>query len=172
MTDDAIGHHTPPPATDVPDPEATGTGTTRRPPTLRLAVYLMCLGAGLQLVGMFAGIFALRAAPAADSTTSARFADVADEARQISATVIVVVSIVAIALWLWMAYTNWQGYRWAHTTALVLGAIGVIAGGYSAFTSDYLFASTLNAAAFALALLILALLIQPATKAFYRPRRA
>ncbi|HXB50872.1 MAG TPA: hypothetical protein VNW50_24190 [Streptosporangiaceae bacterium] len=117
-------------------------GTAERPPqpqTLRNAVRLMLVGAALALVGVivtlsFSSRIKTAVTNAANTTnTTARSQGKAPlTAAQIhslaNATVgvLVVLGIVGVLLWLWMAWANNRGSSWARIVATVLFALDTI----------------------------------------------
>ncbi|MFP3901218.1 MAG: hypothetical protein ACLFXM_10205 [Acidimicrobiia bacterium] len=86
----------------------------------------MLLGAalsGLGIVATFMQRDAIRARLAgADAPMTA---DQLDTAVAAAIALRVAISVVIIAMWIWMAWVNHQGRPWARTAATALGALGV-----------------------------------------------
>jgi len=80
----------------------------------------------------------------------------------------VVIGLIGVALWLWMAHTNGQGKTWARTTATVLGGLNVlftlVGVALGQTTALSLAASVIG---LALAVTILVLLYRPDSNRFY-----
>jgi hypothetical protein len=121
---------------------ANQMGTAERPPqppTLRNAVRLMLAGAALALVGVIvtlsfssriktavvnAAITANKTAASQGKTrlTTAQIHSLANA----TVAVLVVLGIVGVLLWLWMAWANNRGSSWARIVATVLFALDTI----------------------------------------------
>ena len=145
------------------------TGPAEQPGPIRTAVMLMRLGAVLSAIGVlvtFLQTDAIRdAVEEADRSLSE--SDV-DSVVAFTLGFAVVVGLVSIGLWLWMAAANGQGKRWARTVATVLGGISIVLTLLS-FSQDG--TTTLNVVvslvSLALAAVILWMLWRPESTAYY-----
>ena len=110
------------------------------PPSVARAVQLMYLGAVASLVGIIIELLtrhSLRAFIADHATRNGNRLTATQVADTYHAelVVLVVVGLIGIGLWLWMAQKNKAGRNWARITSTVfwaidtLGAIGGLAGG-------------------------------------------
>jgi hypothetical protein len=80
----------------------------------------------------------------------------------------VVGSLVAMALWLWMAWKNGQGRAWARIVATVLGVINLLSSAYTISVGHSLAISELvTAVDLVLAIVILVLLWRAESSDFY-----
>lgn len=102
-----------------------------QPPSIRNAVRLMWVGAGLSVVGLIVTLATIDSLKSQlrDSLeksdpdyTQSEF----DAFFTISITIAVIVSVVSVALWLWMAWKNGQGRSWARVVATVLGGLSLL----------------------------------------------
>jgi len=110
------------------------------PPSVTRAVQVMYLGAVASLVGIIIELLtrhSLRTFIADHSTRNGKRLTATQVADTYHAelVVLVVVGLIGIGLWLWMAQSNKAGKNWARITSTVffaidtLGAIGGLAGG-------------------------------------------
>jgi hypothetical protein len=144
-----------PPA--VPDP----------PRSILTAVKLMFVGAGLQALTIVFGLTGanqLREQLAEQQPDLT--ADELDGAVALGIGVVVVIGLIAVGLWIWMAFANRRGRSWARIVATVLGALNI------AFTLFGLSQSTGLSTIFqlitiALAAAIIFLLFRPESTAYY-----
>lgn len=151
--------------------------TVERPGTILAAVALMYCGAVLQLAGLIVALGGLNTARLKARTADARaragglsddeFSDAVQSGATIGAVVVIVVSLAAIALWIWMARSNYRGLWWARTTATVLGVLGIIGCAFSAIGADGGGTAVLDIAIAVLAVGIVALLHHRESTAFY-----
>ncbi len=103
----------------------------QQPQSIATAVKLMYAGAALSLL---ASIYSLVTLGSLRDTIeeSVRETDpnasqsTIDAAYAVSIGFVVVVSLISVALWLWMAWKNGQGRAWARIVATVLGALNVL----------------------------------------------
>jgi hypothetical protein len=81
----------------------------------------------------------------------------------------VVVGLLTLALWLWMAVMNGRGRNWARIVATVLGAFSVC-GGVGSFANTMTTGVTVlfSLLQLALATVVLVLLWLPSSSAYYR----
>jgi len=104
-----------------------------RPRSIRIAVILMYVGAGLSAVGLV-GVLAisgriksaiakaLRNAKTSKPITASEIHSIQD----VYIVFLVAVLLVAIGLWIWMAWANGGGKRWARIVATVLFGINTL----------------------------------------------
>ncbi|MGH8823844.1 MAG: hypothetical protein ACRDVN_05150 [Jiangellaceae bacterium] len=109
-----------------PDPESARS-TPGPPPSIVAAVKLMYVGAGLSLLGTLFGLTtrdAMRDQLVEDNPdmTTGEI----DRAVNIATGVGVVIGLIAVGLWLWMARTNGRGLAWARIVATVLFGLNIV----------------------------------------------
>lgn len=102
-----------------------------QPGSIRLAVRLMWAGAAVSFLSLVVGIATLGGAK--DEIRDELIKDdpnvsqsTVDAAYAIAVTSIVVVGVLSVLLWLWMAWKNGQGRSWARVVATVLGGLNVV----------------------------------------------
>lgn len=146
----------------VPEPVA-------QPPSIRTAVRLMYLGAVLSALGTIGSLFerdeTREALADSDSSLSA---DEVDTQTDALIGLGVVVGVVAIGLWIWMAITNGKGKAWARIVATVLGALSIVRSLLSlAISPATALGLVLVLIGLALAIVILVLLYRPDSNRYY-----
>ena len=123
---EGTGAESPPPP--PPGPEAP---PLERPSSLSTAVRLMQLGAVLSLLSVIVSLLTLDsmkesigdAMRDADPNVSQTTIDAAYSVGIVSG---VIGGVIAVGLWLWMAWKNGQGRSWARIVATVFGALNLI----------------------------------------------
>lgn len=166
----------PPPATPpawsgpVGEPEVPQEpGERPEPPKSILnAVRLMYVGAALSALGLISTFASRDAARDAIADTQDLTESELDAAVNVFIGVGVVVSIIGILLWLWMASANKKGKSWARTVATVLGGLNIVFTLYSimgAGTSGL--GVLLNVVNVVLAVVILWFLYRPDSSQYY-----
>jgi hypothetical protein len=98
-----------------------------QPSSIRTAVRLMLVGAGLSALGVlltFTQTDAIREA-IEDSDSSLTQSEI-DTFVNVSIGMAVVFGLVGVGLWLWMAHANSQGKSWARVVATILGGLNVV----------------------------------------------
>ncbi|HET6920392.1 MAG TPA: hypothetical protein VFI46_13130 [Jiangellaceae bacterium] len=159
---------------DPPDP---GAGTVppiapgAAPPTsLLAAVKLMYVGAGLSMLGMF---FALATrSQLRDQLIEEdpeQTAEELDRAVNMASGVSVVIGVIAVGLWLWMAQANHRGDAWARIVATVLFGLNVVLTAYNLVQTTG-FGVVINITSIALSGAILWLLYRKDSDAYYASR--
>lgn len=156
-----------------PDQPAYGAPEGARPPaeppsSIRTAVRLMYLGAALSV------LWTLLVLPQRDvlrdqlegQNVDLDPADL-DAFVNTFVTLLVVLGVVSVGLWLWMAFANRRGRPWARVVATILGVLGVVAGVFGLFQPLGL-GMLLNLGLLVLAGAILFLLYRPESSAYYR----
>ncbi|MBD0292110.1 MAG: hypothetical protein ICV70_00870 [Jiangellaceae bacterium] len=147
----------PPPVPPVPVP----------PSSLLAAVKLMYVGAGLSLLGMLFSV-ATRAQlrDQMEQEDQNLTPEELDRAVDMATGVTVVIGVIAIAFWLWMAQANRRGEAWARIVASVLFGLDVLLTGYNLAQTTG-FGVIVNIASIALAGAILWLLYRKDSSAYY-----
>jgi uncharacterized membrane protein HdeD (DUF308 family) len=133
-----------------------GQSQIERPPSIRTAVLLMRVGAAVSFVSILVSLVMLRSLKGdikdrlrAENT---RFSESDVDAAFTAAVVIgVVLGLIGVALWLWMAAKNDKGRRWARVVATVLSAISVLSLLVNAASPD----ATASGTFFSLAMVLL-----------------
>jgi hypothetical protein len=114
------------PYPSAPPPAPPGDGLPR-PRSIQTAVRLMYAGAALDAVGVILGL----------ATAGSLKADIVKRSPNLTATQIhgvevfsivgtVVIGLIAIGLWLWMAWANGRGRGWARILSAVLFGIDTL----------------------------------------------
>lgn len=106
------------------------TGMPAKPPipqTVQNAFYLMLAGAALQLVGMIVGFTAISKIKDAIRKQNLGYTDTqVNNAARIIIVGIVIVGLIEIGLWIWMAFANRSGKNWARITATVFFGLSCV----------------------------------------------
>ena len=105
--------------------------TSERPSSIKNAVLLMRIGAGLSALGV---VFVLVTLDSYKDDLRKSFLDndsslsssQLDTQVNISVSSAVIFGVLGVLLWLWMAAKNNQGRNWARITATVLGALNIL----------------------------------------------
>jgi hypothetical protein len=108
-------------------PADGGAPPLEPPRSIRIAVRLMVAGAVLSTLGIF--VTFMQRDEIRDQLSDADpnlTADELDTAVNVAIAANVMVSVLVIGLWLWMAWANNRGRRWARTVATVLGVLNVL----------------------------------------------
>ena len=121
-----------------PYPTGGGSNTVQRPQvpqpsTVRTAVILMYVGAGLSALGLIGTLAlsgriknavgrALRNARTGRTLTATEI----HSAENLYLVVVVVILLIAIGLWLWMAWANGRGRGWARIVSTVLFGLNTL----------------------------------------------
>jgi hypothetical protein len=171
------------PADPLPSyPEGAGDEPSRRmvpqPPPIQLAVRLMWVGAGLSLVSLIVSLLTLSSLKShirdqlAKSNPTLSNSDINTTYHAVVAGA-VIVAVLGIALWLWMAWKNGQGRSWARVVATVLGVINLLSSIYSIAVGHSLAVSAvLTVLNLILAVVILVLLWRRESSDFYAAQSA
>ena len=140
-----------------------------QPPSIRLAVRLMWVGAAVTLLGMMSAF--LQVDELKEQIRESDRTLRPDEVDSYATAVLMfaaVLGLAVIGLWLWMSSVNAQGRMWARTTATVLGGlnlafnlVGLALGQQAAITM------VINVVNLVLAATILVLLYRPDSNRFY-----
>lgn len=155
----ASDHRPPPEVPPEPDP----------PPSLMTAVRLMYVGAGLSAVGIVMNLVQrdeIRE-EIAESDASLTESEL-DSAVNVAMVASVVVGLVVVGLWIWMARSNQRGRRWARTTATVLGVLSIVSlVSTLGMQQSTAFGTVLGVVSVVLAAVILYLLYRPDSSRYY-----
>jgi hypothetical protein len=153
-----------------PHPLAGVAQTMERPPSIRTAVSLMRVGAGLAVLNILVSLLFIDSLRDRIREDNPNFTEgEVNSGANVSLAIGVVVGLVAVGLWLWMAHENGEGKSWARTVATVFGVLGILG---SLFTllgggaAAILFALV----DLALAIAILVLLYRRDSSEYYRVR--
>ena len=143
-------------------------GAPERPPSIRTAVRLMYVGAALGLIGVLSTFFQLDAIRdrIEDSEPSLNESEV-DTAVAIGVVSAVVIGLVAVGLWLWMAHANGRGQSWARVVASVLGGLSIASTLLSLATGTTTLGLVFSVITVVLAAAILFLLYRPESSRYY-----
>jgi hypothetical protein len=155
-------YRTPPDAPPEPDP----------PAPLATAVKLMYVGAGLSALGALTNLFQrdeLREQIAEND--SSLTADEIDTAVNVGIAFSLVLGVVVVGLWIWMARSNERGHSWARTTATVLGGLSILSLLFGlALGQSTALNTAIGVLSLVLAAVILYLLYRPESSEYYRVR--
>lgn len=147
--------------------------TVAQPSSIRTAVRLMLVGAAISLISLiisFATMGALKTqirdqlAQSSQNVTE----NLVNTSYSVAIGLGIAGGIIAILLWLWMAWKNGQGRRWARIVATVLGAINVISTLFTIFSGNQTTITAILAVInLILAVVILVLLWRKESSAYY-----
>lgn len=139
-----------------------------QPPSIRAAVRLMWVGAALSLLGVllsFTQLDTVRERIEQDEPELTP--SEVDAVVAIGQAVSVVIGLVAVGLWLWMASANGKGRSWARTVATVLGGLSVVGAAITLATDATGVSLVTSVISIGLAAVILVLLYRPESSRFY-----
>jgi hypothetical protein len=129
-------------------------------------MYVGAVLSGLNLISTFFQTDELRDS-IRDSDSSLTEQQVEDTANAFIA-VGVVIGLVAIGLWIWMAITNGQGKSWARIVATVLGGLSIVGSLFNiALAQATALGMVFIVVQLVLAIVILVLLYRPDSSRFY-----
>lgn len=145
------------------------------PPSIALAVNLMRAGAAVAVVNVVVGLVTRNSIRDNLEDSLRESGDLTqsnlDTAYNVTMSSLIILGIASIGLWLWMAYANGRGRRWARVVATALGGIGTLGfvlslsqGGATALSL------VLSALTAALAVAIIVLLWRRESTAYYDSR--
>jgi hypothetical protein len=144
-------------------------GPVGQPQSIRAAVMLMYVGAGLVLFDIFMAlvVFDMFRDQVSEDNPSYN-QDRLDSAVFTLMTYLIVLGLIEVGLWIWMAKANGSGHKWARTVATVFGVINmlnVLVGGTEPGPTTTL--SISDIASGVLTVVILYKLYRPDTKQYY-----
>lgn len=97
------------------------------PQPVRTAVWFMYAGAALSAIEIIVGLTTIASLKSAIRSRYPNYSASQIHTAQVAAVVVaVVVGIIAIGLWLWMAWANSRGRNWARIVATVLFALNTV----------------------------------------------
>ncbi len=163
-------------------PQAGGYGpppTPEKPQSITYAVYLMLAGAALSLIGLITGLATMSdlkdtIRDSLQNSNPGFTENDLDTAFSIAVTSVVVLGIIGILLWLWMAWKNGQGRGWARVVATVFGGLNILffliglTGAQQTTTS----ADIINLVSVVIAVIVLVLLWRKESSAYYEGVKA
>ncbi|PSK99191.1 hypothetical protein CLV30_11893 [Haloactinopolyspora alba] len=157
-----------PPAWSGSAYDANPVSAPEPPPSILNAVKLMYVGAALSLVGvLFAALSTGSIRDAVEESDPNLTESEIDAAANLAIGVAVVVSLLGVALWLWMAVKNKQGRSWARVVATVLGGLNIVFTLFSLGNTAGL-NLVVNLVTVVLAAVILWFLYRPESTEYYR----
>jgi len=155
----------------VARPAGPAPADVEQPPSIRTAVRLMYLGAVLSVLGalsIFLQVDAIRDQIEEDDPSLT--GDEVDTAVAIFVVAFVVIGLISVGLWLWMAYTNGRGQSWARVVATVLGGLSIVSALGGLVTGSGGVGIVFSVLSVVLAAVILFLLYRPESSRFYAAR--
>lgn len=105
--------------------------TVEQPPSIRTAVLLMRIGAAVSLIGLVVTMVTLDSlkdeirSQLTESDASFTSSDL-DVAYNAAVAFAIVFGLIGVGLWLWMAWANGKGRKWARIVATIFGVINVL----------------------------------------------
>ena len=97
------------------------------PPSLRNAVRLMYAGAALEVIVLIVALVTISSLKAAIMKADPSFtASQLHNAQVVGTASLVIGSVITIGLWLWMAWANGRGRRWARIVSAVFFGINTL----------------------------------------------
>jgi hypothetical protein len=143
-----------------------------QPSSILLAVRLMYVGAALSVIGLLTTVFRTDEIREAveDSDRTLTESEV-DTVVNVGIAFAIVIGLVGVGLWIWMAVTNGRGLSWARVVATVFGGLNVLFTlvGFSRPESTGL-ANVIGVLGAVLAVVILVLLWQPESSRYYEAK--
>lgn len=110
---------------------AAGRSAFEQPPSIKTAVTLMRAGAVVAVLGVLYSLLTLSSLKdqlktELASTEPGYTASQLDTVFAVSVTVAVVLGLLGAGIWLWMAWANGRGRKWARIVATVLAALNAL----------------------------------------------
>ncbi|PZF84985.1 hypothetical protein [Jiangella anatolica] len=144
------------------------TPPSEPPQPIRRAAILMYVGAAISAItALIPLLFRDSIRDAIEDSDTSLSADELDTAVNVAVGFAVVIGLIGVALWLWMAAMNKAGKSWARVVATVLGGLNILFTVISLGTGGGGAGLILNLASIALAGYILYLLYRPESSAYY-----
>ncbi|NEE00271.1 hypothetical protein [Phytoactinopolyspora halotolerans] len=162
-----------PSESNMPPAPMEGGGMSFAPRPIVLAVRLMYVGAGLTALSLLFALFSRDSIRDAviDSDPDLTQSEI-DTAVNISYGVATVFPLIAIGLWLWMAWANKRGRSWARVVATILGGLNILFALMNITLGGFGLNTLLNLISPVLAGVILYLLYRPESGEYYRQMSA
>lgn len=149
-----------------------------QPQSIALAVKLMYVGAVLSLLGVITTLFMkdqMRASAKAALDAQKKVPDAAtlNAAVNVGMATAIIIGLIGVAVWIWMAKANGSGKSWARIVATVLGVLNIIFTliGFTSSTGTGL-SKIVSVISLLLAIAILVLLWRKESSAFYAAHAA
>jgi hypothetical protein len=156
----------------APRPDLPVVPPAEQPSPVRTAVRLMYVGAALSILGIL--VFLVSRDEMRDNLAKDQpdlTPSELDTAMNVGTVFAIIVGLIGVGLWLWMAYANGQGKSWARIVASVLGGLNVAFALIGLASNPQTAASSvLTLVGLALAAGILFLLWRPESSRFYEAR--
>jgi hypothetical protein len=112
------------PTSPSPEPQQPGIG---QPRSVRIAVRLMYVGAALDAVGVILGLATIGTLKSAIAKRFPSYTPTQIHGAEVIGIVsTVAIGLIAIGLWVWMAWANGRGKSWARVVAAVLFGINTV----------------------------------------------
>lgn len=158
-------------------PSAQPPAPVSRPASIATAVKLMYVGAGLSLVGAVSSALQhdrIRAAVEKASSTSAKplTATQIDAFVTVAVTAAIVVGLLGAGLWVWMAFANGRGRRWARIVATVFFGLSVLSTLSSLAQHAPALSLAISAVTLVLGAYVIYLLYRPESSQYYAAQSA
>jgi hypothetical protein len=156
----------PPPPFQYETPGAAAAEATP-PSSLLTAVRLMYVGAALSTIFLIVGL--TQRGPLRDQIADDQpqlSADELDAAVAVGTAVAVIIGLISVGLWIWMAVMNRKGRSWARIVATVLGGLNIVFT-LIGLTQNVGIDTIVNIVSIVLAAAILWLLYRPESSAYY-----
>jgi hypothetical protein len=150
-----------------PFPNGEAVPKPQPPSSILNAVRLMYVGAALSAFGFLVGLLTqddIRDQIAEDNPDFT--ASEVDRAVTVGVVFTVVIGLIAVGLWVWMAETNRRGRKWARVVATVLGGLNIVLT-LIGLTQNTGLGIVVNVVTIALAGAILWLLYRPESSQYY-----
>jgi hypothetical protein len=143
-----------------------------RPQSIRRAVTLMRVGAGLAVLQILISLLFIDSIRDQVREDNPTFTDSeVNTGANIFLAVSVVVGLIGVGLWLWMAHENGEGKSWARTVATVFGVLGILSSLFTLLGGGGA-AILFGLVELVLAIVILVLLYSRDSSEYYRVRSA
>ncbi len=147
------------------------------PPSITTAVLLMRIGAAVSALSIIVGLLTLDSLKdeiRADLRADGSFTQSdLDAAFGVAVAFIIVVGLIGVALWLWMASANGKGKSWARILATIFGVINVVGFLFSLTAGTETAASlVLGAVSFGVGVAALVFMYRSDATAFYQAQKA
>ena len=157
-------------------PYQLGEPVSRRA-SIAMAVKLMYVGAGLSLISALSIVFlrdTFRSAieKAASTSNPPLTSSQIDAVVNFSIGAVVAIGLLGAALWLWMAYANGKGRKWARTMATIFFALEVLSVLSSVLQHGPAASLALNVLTMLLGAYIIFLLYRPESSQYYAAQSA
>lgn len=145
----------------------------QQPRSVRTAVRLMYLAAGLEVVAFIVALLTRGSLRAAILRRHPHYTATQLHHAESAQTVILVVgALIAVALWLWMAWANGQGLNWARIVSAVLFGISTLSLLFSFAAERGVGDRIIGVVLWLIGLAVIVLLFRKESAPFFAPRVA